>query len=511
MASASSASSRSSHEIHQDLIFAISFGDFVEGWEEIGAGASTASSFRGDRVPAGLINFSQRFSMCSRKTFFKLFSKNWFLYNQEQQESTVLNPAYNPFNQMDVHAKIRALNPPKEIDSFGEERTPRVRKSYTITKQRERWTEEEHKKFLEALQLYGRAWRRIEEHIGSKTVVQIRSHAQKFFSKVVRESDSNDSEGTLKAIEIPPPRPKRKPLHPYPRKLGNLSNKGSPVLKQLQRSPLQSSATCEQEDRSPTSVLSAFGSETPASTFSNGQNGCSSPVGSNDHDDGGDSPTITVQGDNKLPSFCEGAPGLTMQDHRAILMEIDPRPNTSSEAQVPTFKLFGKTVEVTTSNKSCAPSDWNVAQPNLMFSCDINSHQGNKAFDLHSKAEMSSSQSSTQGLAPWDISTNAWNAYPCLIPPWFYCFPVVGENSVGPMFLPLPWWTTHSNLPFPFVHPQAQHPQQFSTADVGDQGTAQREGSCTGSSTSSINRAGLSNQNTNGVVDSKSIEIEDEI
>lgn len=41
-----------------------------------------------------------------------------------------------------------------------------VRKPYTIIKQREKWTEEEHQKFLEALKLYGRGWRQIECKLG---------------------------------------------------------------------------------------------------------------------------------------------------------------------------------------------------------------------------------------------------------------------------------------------------------------------------------------------------------
>ena len=62
-----------------------------------------------------------------------------------------------------------------------------TRRPYVITKQRGRWTPEEHQRFLDALRIFGRRWRKAEEYIGTKTAVQIASHAQKFFTKIERD------------------------------------------------------------------------------------------------------------------------------------------------------------------------------------------------------------------------------------------------------------------------------------------------------------------------------------
>ncbi|XVF50882.1 hypothetical protein PTKIN_Ptkin04bG0139200 [Pterospermum kingtungense] len=93
--------------------------------------------------------------------------------------------------------------------SSPEDPNKKIRKPYTITKSRESWTEPEHDKFLEALQLFDRDWKKIEAFIGSKTVIQIRSHAQKYFLKVQKNGTGE---------HLPPPRPKRKAAHPYPQK-----------------------------------------------------------------------------------------------------------------------------------------------------------------------------------------------------------------------------------------------------------------------------------------------------
>ncbi|KAF2315565.1 hypothetical protein P3X46_023829 [Hevea brasiliensis] len=116
--------------------------------------------------------------------------------------------------------------------SSAEDPTKKIRKPYTITKSRESWTEPEHDKFLEALQLFDRDWKKIEAFIGSKTVIQIRSHAQKYFLKV-QKSGTNE--------HLPPPRPKRKAAHPYPQK----ATKNSPVLSQPPGSFQSSSALLE--------------------------------------------------------------------------------------------------------------------------------------------------------------------------------------------------------------------------------------------------------------------------
>ena len=96
---------------------------------------------------------------------------------------------------------LAAPDPSLPILGKAEVQVPKSRKPYTIKKQRESWTDEEHMRFLEALKKYDRDWKRIEAYVGTKNVIQIRSHAQKYFLKVQKNNTGD---------HVPPPRPKRK-------------------------------------------------------------------------------------------------------------------------------------------------------------------------------------------------------------------------------------------------------------------------------------------------------------
>lgn len=65
-----------------------------------------------------------------------------------------------------------------------------------------RWTHEEHVLFLQGLKVHGKEWKKISKMIPTRSLVQIRSHAQKYFQKLVQAKehgimDAADQESML--------------------------------------------------------------------------------------------------------------------------------------------------------------------------------------------------------------------------------------------------------------------------------------------------------------------------
>ncbi|TVU17380.1 hypothetical protein EJB05_33411, partial [Eragrostis curvula] len=79
--------------------------------------------------------------------------------------------------------------------------TKKPRKAYTISRPREKWTADEHERFVHALLIFGRDWKTIEQFVGTKAATQIRSHAQKYFLKAHKQG--------LAAVLPPAPHPRR--------------------------------------------------------------------------------------------------------------------------------------------------------------------------------------------------------------------------------------------------------------------------------------------------------------
>jgi len=85
-----------------------------------------------------------------------------------------------------------------------------------------RWSQEEHEVFLEGLESFGKQWKVIAGLIGTRTVVQVRTHAQKYFQKVDRNGGAMSFSATS-ASEIPNKKP------------SSSKNSGSPKKKQPKR------------------------------------------------------------------------------------------------------------------------------------------------------------------------------------------------------------------------------------------------------------------------------------
>jgi SHAQKYF class myb-like DNA-binding protein len=46
-----------------------------------------------------------------------------------------------------------------------------------------RWSDEEHRKFMEGIEIYGKDWKQVQQHVGTRSSAQSRSHAQKVLAK----------------------------------------------------------------------------------------------------------------------------------------------------------------------------------------------------------------------------------------------------------------------------------------------------------------------------------------
>ena len=133
------------------------------------------------------------------------------------------------------------------------------RKAYTMTKPRERWTDAEHAKFLEALKLYGREWRKIEREAHDLWIFEFHQpwfccdfvaelcHELLYFAgqnilarkhpsrsgAMHRNSSPSSSGGSRKLVNRPcPPPPPPPPPAPPPKK-GKRKRKSTPPCRAL--------------------------------------------------------------------------------------------------------------------------------------------------------------------------------------------------------------------------------------------------------------------------------------
>jgi SHAQKYF class myb-like DNA-binding protein len=83
--------------------------------------------------------------------------------------------------------------------------TPGSSSSYSSVDDKEkigRWSQDEHSVFLLGLENHGKQWKVIAGLIGTRTVVQVRTHAQKYFQRMERRTSSPTTATTTSSSSV---------------------------------------------------------------------------------------------------------------------------------------------------------------------------------------------------------------------------------------------------------------------------------------------------------------------
>jgi len=122
-------------------------------------------------------------------------------YNDDRDNSEVgnRNIAHDDIDAM-VDAHMRNHPPPRggtRVDPNTPGKVVEAGQEHTG-----RWTKDEHEAFLSALQMYGKEWKKVAAKVKTRTVVQTRTHAQKYFQKLQKAMESGGTKDDVGHVEM---------------------------------------------------------------------------------------------------------------------------------------------------------------------------------------------------------------------------------------------------------------------------------------------------------------------
>jgi SHAQKYF class myb-like DNA-binding protein len=107
-------------------------------------------------------------------------------------------PSYTAYTPQSINMQLNEMGRPSlNVVGAIEAQSPMslaspVSQTSDASKRRERWTEDEHARFMEGLNRYGRKWKKIQTFVQTKTAVQVRTHAYGYFAKLLRNMPEDD-------------------------------------------------------------------------------------------------------------------------------------------------------------------------------------------------------------------------------------------------------------------------------------------------------------------------------